>query len=443
MAGSIDYKELYYSGKLAKLAKECRRPADLARRLGVSSDALGCAMRRLRKNDRGVPTLPDFLEDAFSGKGQKVYSVSNKDANDDLPPRLKLTEEQMEEVLPGIKRRQQEELDAVDEHRLKRRLRELEARNKELLNMVTASQDQWDVVSEALSQRIDPIKPKEHKSGLREGVPVFLMSDLHLEERVDPAKVNFMNEFNLDIARRRMTRLAEGIRWFIEAQRQSFRINTACVWLGGDTFTSFLHPDNIESNYLAPPAAFAFAKQLIGDVIDFVLEDPKLERLVLPCNDGNHSRLSKDLRANTRAEMSLETLMYGMLANEYRDDKRVSFEIAQGDHLYTEIYNKTIRWTHGAEVRGGAGIGGVMIPFYRAMARWQTCRHADFTVAGHFHQRISLHDLEMNGSLIGYSPYALRIGARFEEPSQSAFMIDSRRGKSVSAPVWVADLDKK
>ncbi len=401
------YRDLLYSGALARLAKKHRTPAEVAEQLGVTVDALGAGLRRLRGSDETVPKLSDLFDAPASSPGPEPVAKQ-------MPP--------------------------VDEHRLKRKLKELESVNKSLIEQVASAEDRFALLNNAMDQRIDPLVIRgggnEKK---REGTAVFLISDLHLEEEVKPEKVNHMNKFNLDIARKRMTRLFQGIRWFIETQRQTFKIRDVCIWLGGDTFSSYLHDDNIEANLLAPPAAFAFAKQLISDGLKYVMEDDELQRIIIPANDGNHSRITKELRASSRAEMSMETIMYAMLADEFRGDKRVQFEIAQGDHLYTRIYDKTIRWTHGAEFKGGSGIGGIMIPIYRSLSRIQTVKHADITALGHFHQRISLSDLEVNGSLIGYTPYALRIGARYEEPSQSAFMMDSRRGKSVSAPIWVAD----
>lgn len=415
---SKSYEELWYSGRITEEAQKSKTIPQLAAALGVTVDALTSGLARLRKKDSSIPKLSELMNTPKPLLAVNINKAGNR------------------------RKAVEEELAPVEEHKLKKKLREAEKRNRELMDRIISAEDRLSMISEAMENRIAPITPNEIKSGLREGTAVFLISDLHLEEEVKPERVNFMNKFDLDIARKRMTRLFEGIRWFIETQRQSFKIRNVCIWLGGDMFTNYLHDDNKESNLLPPPAALAFAKRLITDGLRFVLEDPEIDRLVVPCNDGNHGRLTKELRANTRADMSLENLMYGMIADDLKDDPRVQFEIAQGDHLYTQIYNMTVRWTHGAEVKGGGGIGGISVPLYRALSRWQTVRHADLTCLGHFHQRLSLRDIEMNGSLIGYSPYAMRIAARFEEPTQSAFMIDSKRGKSICAPLWVADSDE-
>jgi hypothetical protein len=422
--GPARYLEWWRSGDLAQVAGRCSSVPELARALGVSPDALTSALRRLRLQGESVPALADLLAPA-----RLVVDQWDEPTQPYVAPGMELTGEHE---------------DPVEEHRLRRDLADARKRNKVLLERVVSLEDQLEILAGAREMRIDPIVPRERGDGPKhEATAVFLVSDLHLEEEVRPERVNNLNRFNLEIARLRMRRLAERQRWFLDRQREDFTIRDVVLWLGGDMFTGHLHPDNIESTLLPPPAAFAFAKQLIGDCIRVILEDDRIERLIVPCNDGNHSRLTKDLRASTRVDHSLETLMYGMLADDFRGDPRVQFEIAQGDRLYTEIYGHTVRWTHGAEVRGGAGIGGIMIPLYRAMARWETERRASITCVGHFHQRISLSDLEMNGSLIGDSPYARRIGARFQEPTQSAFIVDARRGKGVSAPLWVSSPEEE
>ncbi len=443
------YEQIWESGELKKAAKRCSTAAQLAKYFGKTGDGLVRGLYRLRQKGHKVPSIRELLDEAAGNIADEIVDEAKKiwpdvrHGNEGVATGARNDWSEGWEEPTRERKVPKEELNLVEEHRLKRKVRDLEERNKELLDQIASVEDRLEIVKEAMEHRVDPITPRERWSGLREGTPVFLLSDLHLEEEVKPESVGYVNQFNLAIARSRMTRLFEGIRWFTETQRQTFAIKDVCVWLGGDMFTNYLHDDNIESNQLAPPAAFAFAKQLITDGLRYILEDKSIERLVVPCNDGNHGRMTKELRSASRTDMSLETLMYGMMASEFADDPRVQFEIAQGDHLYTTIHNKIIRWTHGAEVRGGMGIGGITVPLYRAMSRWETVRHADLTVGGHFHTRLSFRDIEMNGSLIGYNAYAQRIGARFEEPAQSAFMIDSKRGKALCTPLWVSDPDEE
>ncbi len=333
-----------------------------------------------------------------------------------------------------------EPLDLIDQHRLKSKNAELLARVKTLTSDLSDAKLMHDVVASAQAIKVAPIKPRERRSGLLEGTCQVLASDWHIEEEVKPEQVAGRNRYNLDISKRRMERFFEAVRWGLGFNRQAFKIRDLILWLGGDFITNHLHPDNVETNLLSPPEALAYAHSSLVTGIRYLLQDKELARIVVPCNDGNHGRMTDKMRSASRCAMSLETMLYGFLAHDFADEPRVEFIIAQGSHLYYEVYGRTIRYVHGDEVKSGGGMGGILPPIYKAMARWQTVRQAALTCMGHHHQRLSLTDLIVNSSLIGYSPYSLSIGARFEPPSQDLTMLDPKRFKSLSMPLWVSDL---
>ncbi len=76
-----------------------------------------------------------------------------------------------------------------------------------------------------------------------------------------------------------------------------------------------------------------------------------------------------------------------------------------------------------------------MCPVGKAVRRWDQDRRADITSMGHFHQLFDGRHIEINGSLIGYNPYAMRKQFHMERPQQLMTLLDSRYGKTVSAPI--------
>jgi len=266
-----------------------------------------------------------------------------------------------------------------------------------------------------------------------------LASDWHIEEEVRPEQVAGRNRYNLEISAHRMERFFEKARWAINHQRQVFKIRDLIMWLGGDIITNWLRDENLKSNLLSPVEAIAYAHASIADGIRFLLEDTELERIVIPCNDGNHGRLSDKIESSTRIENSIEWLLYNQLAREFKDEPRVEFILPTSSFSFYEVYGRTIRFTHGDRFKYGGGVGGIMVPLMRALARWETVRSASLTIMGHWHQRICLPDVMVNGSLIGFNSFAMDIGARFEHPSQSMRILEPRRWCSVDIPLWVAD----
>ena len=286
---------------------------------------------------------------------------------------------------------------------------------------------------------VRPIKPREFKSGEREATWVALASDWHIEETVDPAKVNGLNSYNLSIARNRVERYFSGVSWLVNYHTEKFKLRDGILWLGGDLITGYLREENLEDNQCSPVVAAARLVEWISEGIRFLLKTTDTELIKVICNSGNHGRLTHKVRPATREENSLEWLVYNMLAREFANEKRIQFVLPHGVHTYAQVYDWTLRFTHGDAAKYGGGVGGVMIPIRKALYRWNTGRKADWTNMGHFHQYHDLKDLVINGSLIGFNPYALEIGADYEEPLQAFYLVDSKRGKTMPASVWVKD----
>jgi hypothetical protein len=88
-------------------------------------------------------------------------------------------------------------------------------------------------------------------------------------------------------------------------------------------------------------------------------------------------------------------------------------------------------------VKYQGGIGGLTVPLNKAVIGWNNARYADVTCGGHWHQYLPLPNAVVNGSLIGYNPYAEWIRASPEKPQQASFVVDKKHGKCLDAPIWV------
>lgn len=270
-----------------------------------------------------------------------------------------------------------------------------------------------------------------------EATAVVLASDWHIEEQVDPAAVNGRNEYNLDISRKRAEKFFRATLWLLEHNRAGFDIDNLVLWLGGDLITGYIHEELEESNFLSPPEAILYAMDLLISGIDLLLSEGKLQRIIVPCNRGNHGRIHKKKRVSTASANSFEWMMYQLLKKHYKNEPRIEFMVADGDHLYLDVYQFTLRFMHGDTFNYGGGVGGMVIPIRRGLQRLQQYRKADITCLGHFHQLGDYGDIVVNGSLIGYSPYALSIAAAYEPPQQAFFLIEPRHGKCMNAPIWL------
>lgn len=314
--------------------------------------------------------------------------------------------------------------------------------NRALVGKVHELERQLQVVLDTKAGTTDlpsiSLATKKRAAGKKmEATAVVLASDWHIEERVDPATVNGTNEYNLEISRKRAEKFFRATLFLLEHNRASFEIDNLVLWLGGDLISGYIHEELEESNFLSPPEAILYAMDLLVAGIDLLLKEGKLERIVVPCNRGNHGRIHKKKRVSTASANSFEWMLYKLLAQRYKDEPRIEFMVADGDHLYLDVYDYTIRFMHGDTFNYGGGVGGMVIPIRRGLQRLQQYRKADITCLGHFHTYGDYGDIVTNGCLIGYSPYALSIAASYEPPQQAFFLIEPRHGKCQNTPIWL------
>ena len=285
------------------------------------------------------------------------------------------------------------------------------------------------------------LRPRQRTAGgKREAVAVVMVSDLHLEETILSGAVNGLNSFDLAAADRRMLRLADAIAWEISLERHAFEINQMVLWLGGDIITGEIHEDLLASNGLGLSKAVRFARQQLIRLIRSVLALDV--DLTVVCNDGNHGRLDKRQRVATRVDNSMEAVLYDSIAEAFEPEKKARFVLPEGILTYQKILSTMVRFTHGDAVKYLGGVGGILIPINKAVAQWDKSIHADHTIMGHWHQRLTTRRVSVNGSLPGYGAYSLWIKAEPEPPQQGLLLIDSKRGVCHPKDLWVAERGK-
>jgi len=278
-------------------------------------------------------------------------------------------------------------------------------------------------------------------SGKSESAMVVVWSDWHLEESILPEQVSNMNEYNLEIFEERFHRLLQGqMAWYrINARETS--IKTVVLALLGDFITGSIHEDLAEANSLPPAEAIYKAYSMIVSGIKFILANtPSDVQLVLPCHSGNHGRLTKEQRIATESGNSLEYFMYLMLRDYFETEKRVKFVVQPGYHSYIRFFDGAyeIRFHHGHQINYAGGVGGITVPVNKALAQWNKARRADLDVFGHFHTRFDGGSFVVNGSLMGYSAYAVSIKASYEPPAQVCFLVNKEyRSKTAVMPIFV------
>lgn len=284
--------------------------------------------------------------------------------------------------------------------------------------------------SEISSFRIAPSKGKGGEATL-----IAVASDWHLEEHVDPKTVNGLNEHNLEISKARAEKFFSTLVRLIEIEKENTTVNKLVLALLGDFISNDIHDEFMETALLQPMDAILRAQEYIVSGIDFILENTDVDILAV-CHSGNHARTTKQVHYSTESGHSLEYMMYKNLAMHYRGSKRVTFMIPESYLSYVDVYGTTICFHHGHAVKYGGGVGGITISMNKAIAQWNRNKRADIYVCGHFHQVFDGGNFVVNGSQIGFNPYAVAIKAAYERPAQVLFGVHSKLGKYVTRSIF-------
>jgi len=325
----------------------------------------------------------------------------------------------------------------IQSQRQRKSYNALLARNRDLQNQI-------DAIG-ILNGECKPIRirPKgSFKKGPSEAAAMMSLGDWHVEEKVNPKTVNGKNSFNPEIAEARVKRCFQNGLRLVNMLGQDVNIHTVIMPLLGDFVTNYLHDDQRETNYMPPAEAVMFALRLLKSGIEFMLNNSKYD-LVIPCCHGNHARMTDKKRSANMVGTSLEHIIYNVLADQLGGSNRVQFDIAEGAHLYIDVFGMKLRIHHGDRIRYQGGVGGLDIPLNKAIAQWDKVERANFDVLGHWHQtKVDWNKFLVNGSLIGWNSYAIDIKANFEEPRQTLALLDRDRGLTVVGPIILNEVQR-
>lgn len=276
-------------------------------------------------------------------------------------------------------------------------------------------------------------KPARSKSA--DGTAILVLSDWHCEETIEPEKVDGLNEFNLEIAERRIKQTFERALLLLEDARHLTDIKELVVAALGDFISGHIHDDLRESNSLSPLPATQFAAEHLERGLRMLLQHSGCD-LTVVTSYGNHGRTTPKPRSSTAAETSYEHNLYQWMQKLFTGEKRIRWQVGEGYHNWLTIQDRPVRFHHGDKIKYGGGVGGITIPINKAVAQWNIARRSYLDIFGHFHQFLPHGRWICNGSLIGYAPFSVDIKAEFEVPRQTFAVIDKDRGLTRVLPIF-------
>jgi len=334
---------------------------------------------------------------------------------------------------------------------LERKLTLAESGKKEVADKLKVTLSDLDVAEKTL-QRFSDTQGQVSVKKLRrlkrraggQATAIICLNDWHLEERVDPESIEGLNEFNLDIAEKRIHRVCERAMHLLEFARGVSNIKELVVWLGGDLINGYIHEELMDGNFLGPTDAIRFAQDKVATGLQHFLKQSKVNKITVVTSQGNHGRSTKAKFISTGYKTSWEYGAYLNLADKFASDPKIVFKVSQGYHNNLDIQGHLIRFHHGDAIRYMGGVGGVHVPVRKKIAQWNKAgRSARLDILGHFHQYCEDWYYIVCGCLVGYTAYALHIGAEFQRPTQTFIVIDKNEGKVMCLPIFCAEIPQE
>jgi len=281
-----------------------------------------------------------------------------------------------------------------------------------------------------------------------EVIAISTISDVHIEEEVPKSIVNNLNEYNLDIAKQRVTRYFKRLLFMIRQSRKAgYKINNLVLGLLGDFISGYIHEELEESNSLTPVEATLYVQDLLIKGIKLLSEDGGFEKIIIPCIPGNHGRTTTKKRYNSGYKNSYEWLMYNNIKNLFTEPKMIhnngysnlSFIIPESEFIYLDLFGYINKFSHGDHFNYQGGIGGIEVPLKKWILRENSVIKTDMSWIAHWHQYISLNRVRVNGSLIGYSSFSRGHSFEPEPPKMQFQLLDKKRGFTLNNPIYLID----
>ena len=266
------------------------------------------------------------------------------------------------------------------------------------------------------------------KSSIDDGnTGILIASDFHIEETVKASTVLGLNEFNIDIAEKRVKNYFANAIYMVKKHS----INNLVVGLLGDFIGGYIHDELTQTNSQTPMQGISTIKSwLISGLKAMHDQLPNIEKFVVVGICGNHARTTKRMQFANGFAMNFEYFLYKDIEQTLTLMGLTKFEfiIPESEFAYLDIYGRKILMCHGHQVKSAGGVGGLFPPMLRWFGKLNQTIKVDKVFLGHFHQSIYTKEFCVNGSVKGYDAYACGMGLAYEEPKQTFVVLNKKRG---------------
>lgn len=328
---------------------------------------------------------------------------------------------------------------------------------REDLNSALAMSSLLAGISEA---QIDPPEwiDMPHSDSDGESVPIIVLTDWHLGERVHPEQSGGY-AYDTFIAEDRVMTAVNSAIALTRRHLSGLSYPGVICALGGDLVSGGIHPELAESDEMGILQSILAASNLATAAISRLADE--FGKVFVPVAVGNHGRfLDRKPRAKGYAHRNADWMIYELITNHFRNDERIHVMNPAAGETAFSVYGIRFLLTHGDRLgaKGGDGIIGAIGPIMRGSTKTfrsiaSVGQQVDHMIIGHWHQSIFLPNVTVCGSSKGPDEYAMRIlRAPAEDPSQTLIVVNRKRGitfrqalflRDSACPGWADDSEGK
>ena len=323
-------------------------------------------------------------------------------------------------------------------HRAQQEARESTAKYKDAVREMALLQDRLKDLEWANNVSFKPAEWTfvERVNRKREHIPELFTSDLQVGEVIRETETEAGYGYSPEIFCTRYRRMIDTVDYLAHHHGGNGWVYPGIIYLrGGDTIDGNIHPEDSGEMTLSPLQCVELVAEEEAAGIEKLADAFGKVDVKTPGAAGNHDRTNKKPVSKKAFANNYDRLIHKMLVNNFRKDKRVTFQTSESFDVRYPIYDQQIILTHGDRMSGGGGTGFIG-PTANILKGWQKVAEEQAALGfvihqlrtGHYHTPFWTPRGWSNGCMPGYSEFAKSFRMRPTPPMQLFGFHHHKRG---------------
>jgi len=269
-----------------------------------------------------------------------------------------------------------------------------------------------------------------------------ILSDMHLGASYTKEDTGGLSEFNINIAKKRLSVLRDTVLSIAERHRHVCNLPELHVFSLGDVVAGMNDAGSWSSSYIDLDIYDQLIEgaAAIRDVI--AVWSQAFEKVNFYGIYGNHGRVGK--KGSHKDSTNWDRICYEFVRASMLEYDNINWEIPKAWWLQKKIQDHNFYMTHGDGIRGSMGVPYYGVERAERLILGLMQEKPDYLLLGHFHTPAELQTnsgrILMNGSFMGGDMYSLKDLRRKDRAEQKLFGIHTKKGVTWSYNI---QLDQK